>query len=219
MQAVIFDMDGVIVDSEQYWNEQQRAILVAVLPEDAAVTPEELTGLNVMDQYEFLQEQYDVTASKEEYFELYDEKAETVYHDRATLMDGFYDILDLLETRDVKRAIASASFRSWVDMVLDRFDLASRIDMVMTADEVDGDSKPSPDIYLQTAEQLNVAPADCVVVEDSGYGVTAAKHAEMYCIGFRTAHNPEQDLSAADTVVDSPDALYDALQSLAERNE
>ena len=72
----------------------------------------------------------------------------------------------------------------------------------MSADEVGGKGKPAPDIYLYTAGKLQVRPEDCTVIEDSHNGVLSAKSAGMFCIGIRNGFNDEQDISAADLVIE-----------------
>jgi HAD superfamily hydrolase (TIGR01509 family) len=192
-------MDGVIVDSERYWVEEMDAILDEVLDTDE-VTHEDIKGVNVLDQYDQLSADYDVQVSREEYFDRYDRRAETVYTEQASLLDGFRDLLDALADRDVPVAVATSSFPQWIEMVLDRFDLAGRFDAVVSAADLDGPGKPEPDIYEITADRLGVAPTDCVVVEDSPAGVEAATRAGTYTIGYQRDADAEDDLSRADEV-------------------
>lgn len=206
MVAVIFDMDGVIVDSERYWSAVQEDILDEAVDTDA-ITPDDVRGMNVMDQYDHITEEYTVTVSRDGYFDMYDEKAEAVYTEKADLMSGFKDIISQLQEDGVPVALASSSFRHWIQMVLERFDLTDAFTVIASADDIDGRSKPAPDIYLYTAEQMDVDPSECIVVEDSAHGITAARNAGMRCVGFRTEQNQGQDLSHADTIVDGAEEL------------
>ena len=95
-------------------------------------------------------------------------------------------------------------------MVMDKFSLWGAFDVVVSAEEVNGNGKPAPDIYLYTAQQLGVGPGDCVVIEDSKNGVLSARSAGMFCIGLRNGFNEEQDLSAADVVVEGFEELRNA---------
>jgi len=207
MTAAIFDMDGVIVDSEQYWSDEQEAILQETV-ESAAVSPDDLRGMNVMDQYDHLTDRYTVTVEKDVFFEKYDERAAAIYTERADLMPRFTAVVDRLQDAGVAVGLASSSFRDWIEMVLDRFGLHDAFSVVVSAEDIDGRSKPAPDIYRYTAERLGEDPSRCIVVEDSAHGVTAAKDAGMHCIGFRTVHNTHQNLSHADVVVDGADGLF-----------
>lgn len=211
MDALIFDMDGVLVDSEQYWHHEQEKLLADAVEEDT-VTPEDIQGMNPADQYDHLNKEYTVVMSKQRFLEYYHDHAATVYQEKAALLDGARDLLDDVRDHDVRTAIASSSFRTWVEMVADRFDLTPLFDAIVSADSIDGRSKPAPDIYLHAADELGVDPADCVVVEDSEHGVTAAKEAGMTCIGYHPGDS-DHTLDAADTVVDSPAALREAVQA------
>lgn len=211
--AVIFDMDGVIVDSEQYWHEEQEQILAAAVP-DADVAFDEVRGMNVLDQYDHLSQRFDLAVTRDDYFDLYDEKADTVYQEKAELMDGFHDLIALIREHDTKLSICSSSFRRWIGLVLDRFDLDGAFDTVVSAEDIDGQSKPDPHIYRHTADTLDVSPEQCVVIEDSAHGVTAATEAGMYCIGYCTDPDREDDLSHADTIVNGPDELRTAVDRL-----
>lgn len=85
--------------------------------------------------------------------------------------------------------------------MLTRFGLRDAFKAVVSADELDGEGKPSPVIYLRTAQRLDVDPRQCIAVEDSKNGALSAKSAGMYCIGFRNGFNEEQDLSRADMII------------------
>ena len=85
--------------------------------------------------------------------------------------------------------------------MLERFGLRDAFRVVVSADELAGEGKPSPAIYLLTAKRLGVRPDRCIAIEDSQNGVLSAKNAEMFCVGFRNGFNEEQDLSRADVVI------------------
>lgn len=210
VDAVVFDMDGVIVDSEVYWHEAEGSILAEAVP-GAEVDVEEITGMNVLDQYDHLAEEYDMAVSRDAYFDLYDRRAERVYTEKASLMDGFHDLLDALRDRGIAIALVSSSFPHWIDMVLDRFDLRDAFDVVVSAEDIEGPSKPDPHIYEHAADALGIPPERCVAVEDSHHGVVAATRAGMRCIGFRARHNQDTDLTDADAVVNGPGELRERL--------
>jgi HAD superfamily hydrolase (TIGR01509 family) len=212
MDAVLFDMDGVLVDSERFWHAFEDEWVFA---EATAGTPtrEEITGRNYRENYDYLTETYGTTVSKEEYVARYDEHAmEVVYGDGVTLMDGAEELFDDLR-RKVRVAIVSSAPQAWIGVVRDRFDL-DPLDLVLSAEDIDGPGKPEPDVYEHAAAELGVSPGNCVVVEDSHAGVLAATGAGMHCLGYRTAQNQDTDLSAADEVVEGPAELRTALSRL-----
>jgi len=211
MDAVCFDMDGVVVDSEHHWIplENDRIFPTAV---DGSVEAEEISGMNVEDLYDHLDGEYDTTVDATEFVALYDEVAEELYTERVELMEGFHDLFAWLDESDTPVALVSSSPHRWIDLVLDRFDLT--FDVVVSAEDIDGHGKPEPAIYRRAADRLGVGPADCVAVEDSVHGATAAVRAGMYCLGYRGGERSGQDLSPADALVAGPEALRERLEIL-----
>ncbi len=204
MKAVIFDMDGVIVQSEEHWRPAMERILEASVADAESVDPSTLVGINVLEQYDVLAADHDLTVTRDEYFELYDEQAATVLGEQAELLDGFRDLVAELRDRGLRIGLATSSFPGWVDIVMDRFELADGFDAVVTAMDIDGPGKPEPHIYEHTADRLGVDPTEAVVVEDSTNGVLGASRAGAYTIGYQPAGGSDQDHSAADAVAEGP---------------
>jgi HAD superfamily hydrolase (TIGR01509 family) len=202
IQALIFDMDGVIVDSELHWKSLEGYFLRTLIPGWTAADQGRIIGLSLDSLYDLLSMEYGLRGDKEEFLKEYHAIAEGIYTTKVSLTPGFLKLLALLHEKEVPVALASSSPRSWIKLVLDRFDLAADFKVVVSAQEVGGEGKPSPAIYLYTAHKLGVEPGGCVVIEDSRNGVLSARNAGMYCIGFRNGFNDEQDLSAADMVIE-----------------
>ena len=198
MKAVVFDMDGVIVDSEAHWLKQESAFFHAAVPGWSDAHNDRITGLGVEDLYDFLVREFDLAMGKVEFLGHCDETARKVYNERVDCADGFLDLARGLKHRGVRTAIASSAPARWVRMVVDRFELSPLLDTVVTADDVGGKTKPLPDVYLEAAARLGLPPGECLAVEDTAIGLLSAKRAGMRAAGFRTAHNEAQDLSAAD---------------------
>jgi HAD superfamily hydrolase (TIGR01509 family) len=196
MHAALFDMDGVVVDSERYWVPRERT---HILPEtvDADVSVSEITGMNIEDIYDYLHETYPMKVDRAGFLARFDRAAETIYCEEVALMAGFEALLADLREAGWAVALVSSAPVSWIDLVTDRFDLA--FDAVVSADHVER-GKPDPDVYLHAATRLDVAPEACVAIEDSGHGVAAAKAAGMRCLGFLGETNDEETLAAADAV-------------------
>ena len=212
MDAVLFDMDGVLVDSERFWHAFEDDWVFAEATEG---TPErdEITGRNYREIYDYLTEEYGTTVSKEEFIARYDEHAmEVVYGDGVTLMDGAEQLFEDLRG-ECKVAIVSSAPQAWISVVRERFDL-DPLDLVLSADDIDDPGKPEPYIYEHAAAELGFTPEDCVVVEDSYNGVLAASRAGTYVLAYRTPENQDVDHSAADEVVEGPEELRAALSRL-----
>jgi HAD superfamily hydrolase (TIGR01509 family) len=201
MDAVIFDMDGVIVDSEIQWKTLEGYFLQSLIPTWSSSDQDKIIGLGVHDLYTLLIGQYGLQKTKAQFLELYQKMANEIYGQKVSLIVGFSDLLTTLNKNNIPVALASSSPRSWIDIMLRRFGLQSSFKVVVSADELEGEGKPSPAIYLLTAQRLGVSPTSCIAIEDSKNGVLSAKNAGMFCIGFRNGFNEEQDLSKADMII------------------
>ncbi|HET9493139.1 MAG TPA: HAD-IA family hydrolase [Chloroflexia bacterium] len=201
MQAFIFDMDGVIVDSEIHWKSVEGYFLSRVIPGWTEEDQGRIVGISLDNLFTMLRDEYGYSGSREQFLETYHANAHRIYTEKVELLPGFEGLLSLLHENGVMLALASSSPRAWIDLVLERFDLRRAFDVTVSAEEIEGEGKPSPAIYLHTARKLGVDPARCVVVEDSRNGVLSARAAGMYCIGLRNGFNDDQDLSEADILV------------------
>ncbi|WP_415379790.1 HAD family hydrolase [Halosimplex sp. TS25] len=201
MDAVCFDMDGVLVDSEDYWHPHERDdLLPRIGLEDLDL--DEITGMNYREIYDYLVETYEIEMERAAFLGWYDEAATTIYGEEVRLLDGADDLLAALDERGVTIALVSSSPHDWIDLVLDRFDL--EFDAVISADALDGPGKPEPAVYEHAASEIGVDPADAVAVEDSVHGIESASRAGMHVVGFCHGSADETDRSAADYVADSP---------------
>jgi HAD superfamily hydrolase (TIGR01509 family) len=201
MDAVIFDMDGVIVDSEIHWKTTEGFFLQSLIPTWSEQDQDRIIGLGVLDLYALLTNTYHLQKTKEQFLEIYQEMANEIYGQKVSLMEGFAALLNALSNKNIPIALASSSPTSWIDIMLDRFSLRDTFKVVVSADELAGQGKPSPAIYLLTAARLGIRPNRCIAIEDSQNGILSAKNAEMYCVGFRNGFNDEQDLSRADAII------------------
>jgi HAD superfamily hydrolase (TIGR01509 family) len=214
MTAVLFDMDGVLVDSEDYWVRFQREeILPATVP-DAEVDVAETSGMNFREIYDYLESEYGAAVSRAEFVDRFEAAAEEIYTERAELLDGLHDLLAELDERGVPTALVSSSPHDWIDMVLERFDLEGAFDRAISADDVDAASKPAPDVFEFAAAELGVPADECVVVEDSENGIEAGDRAGATVVAYRVAAHGDIDRSGADAVVESPAALRDRVLEL-----
>jgi HAD superfamily hydrolase (TIGR01509 family) len=201
MDAVIFDMDGVIVDSEIHWKTTEGYFLQSLIPTWSMHDQDRIIGLGVLDLYALLVNTYKLQKTKEQFLEIYQEMANEIYGQKVSLIEGFMELLTALNTNSIPVALASSSPTSWINIMLDRFGLRDSFKAVVSADELAGQGKPSPAIYLLAAKHLGVRPGKCIAIEDSKNGVLSAKNASMFCVGFRNGFNDEQDLSKADMII------------------
>jgi HAD superfamily hydrolase (TIGR01509 family) len=199
MDAVVFDMDGVIVDSELQWMLCSRDFFRRILPQWKEEDNREIVGLAVEDLHQWLVEEYSLTQSKADFLKECHEIADVVYKDRTSLTPGIMELLDDLRRSGIPLGLASSSPKAWVDMTLERFSLSSRFAARASADDVSpGRTKPHPDLYQLVIKKLSVRPHFSLAVEDSCRGVRAAKAARLTCAALRNGANDQQDLSEAD---------------------
>ena len=202
--AIIFDMDGVLLDSEsRYVHGDVRMyeqLGLTLTPEDSAG----LLGVNLTSGSQFILDTHpELSLTLDEMKAIYAasllrclEEAEDL-----TLMDGVEEWLSALKAAGVKMAVASSSTADMVDHVVDRFHLRDYMDYVINGAMVQN-GKPDPEIFLKAAAALGVSPDRCAVVEDSAAGIRAAHDAGMYCLAYSGANVHGVDQSAADAVVD-----------------
>ena len=218
MRAVVFDMDGVIVNSESEWKSLAGGYFRELAPAWTHEHDERAVGLGVEDLHRFLVTEFKAKIDLRDFLEECEVTARKVYRERVECADGFLDLARELKHKGVKTAIASSSPDRWVKMVIERFSLSPLLDAVVTADDVGGKTKPLPDIYLEAASRLAVPTVECLAIEDSSIGLLAAKRAGMKAAAFRNGTNDGQDLSLADFELGSFSGLgYDKLVSRLRR--
>lgn len=201
-EAVFFDMDGVVVDSEPHWVEYETEQVFPAI--EGSVTIEEIMGMNVEDLYGYLDHEYTVSIDRSEFLSLYDDVAQQVYA-AADPMPRFDEIIARIE---VPVGLVTSSPTRWIDLVFDRFDLHDTFDVVASAEAVEH-GKPAPDVYLRAASELSVEPSDCLAIEDSTNGVRAASRADMTVVAY--GDPPEEAILTADEVAKNSDALLTTL--------
>ncbi|WP_254864657.1 HAD family hydrolase [Halovivax gelatinilyticus] len=215
MTAVLFDMDGVLVDSEDYWVEFEATELFPDAVPDHDVDLNETSGMNFREIYDYLDDEYGTAISREEWIDRFDEMARDVYTEEVSLLSGLPDLLAALDERNVTVAVVSSSPRAWISLVLDRFDLADEFDAVVSADDIDAASKPAPDVYEHAASVVGEPTADCVAVEDSENGIEAADRAGTTVVAYRIDAHGDLEYERADAVVDDPGELRETVFELS----
>ncbi|EMA05644.1 HAD family hydrolase [Haloferax denitrificans] len=208
--VVLFDMDGVLVDSEQYWHAFEDEWVFADAIESGDPDHEEITGMNFREIYDYLDATYGTTVTKDEFIAAYHENSESVYGEHVVLMDGAEELFSDLRAAGKKLAIVSSAPQDWISTVRERFDL-DPLDLVLSAEDIDDPGKPEPHIYEHAAAEFGVDPEECVVIEDSINGIEAAVRSGAYTIAYRGGENADLDLSRADEIVNGPVELRAAL--------
>lgn len=201
MIYVVFDMDGVLVDSELHWKDVEFEFLQAMVPSWTRACQERIIGMSLVRVHQILVAEHGLAFSKEELLAYYQPKAEEIYLRRVRLFDGVMELLKELQGNHIPLCLASSSPHAWIRLVIDRFDLRRFFSHLVSSDDVSGRGKPQPDIYLHAINLLRADASDCIAIEDSTSGVAAGKAAGLTVVGFRNGHNDAQDLSKADREV------------------
>jgi HAD superfamily hydrolase (TIGR01509 family) len=218
MRAFIFDFDGVIVDSENYWDAFTYDAYKEFIPSFTREYDRKLKGRNVNDIYEMIVRDFGPTLTKAEYMTHVAKLTDKIYNELTQLLPGVHELVALLRSKNIPMGIASSSQTDWIEATLKRLKMESVFTPIVTAQDV-GIGKPDPAVYLEAAKQMGFDPTDCCAIEDSLNGLRAAKAANMTCIGLHhpTGGGHAQDLSAADIEVNSlteiDDAMIDSLVS------
>lgn len=206
--CVIFDMDGVIIDSEPIhitceWKVFK--ILGIKISEDEHHS---MIGMTDRAMWTKLKSKFDLMQSVEELVELkqvlYIEFLKSLTNLRP--ISHIPTLISKLYKENFQIALASSSPRIQIDFILNEFDLKKYFTAIVSGDDVKR-GKPDPEIFLRASELAKVSPPHCIVIEDSNNGVLAAKKAGMKCIGYRNLNSGSQDLSEVDILIDSFDQI------------
>ena len=212
IKAVIFDMDGLLIDSEPLWQEAEIQIFKRV---DITLTRKlclQTKGLRIDEvvNYWFLRYPW-ANLTKKEVEDLIVAKVIELIQLKGEPLAGVNDAVSFVQQKQVKIALASSSSLPIIRAALQKLDLTNIFTKIYSA-ESEAWGKPHPGIYLTTANKLQVAPQNCLALEDSLNGVLAAKSAQMKCIAIPEPlqrHNPK--FAIADTILNSLEELSDSL--------
>lgn len=179
LEAVIFDLDGVIINSEPLWTLAETRVFKTVGVELNPEMCSRTVGLDTMATIQYWHDRF--PWDNKSFFVLYKElmaEIQRCIDESGKLMDGFLDLLQLLTDRQMVMAVASSSPMSLITFVLKKFHLFDFFRIVQSS-ETEEYGKPHPAVYIQAARKLNISPLRCLVFEDSFYGALAAKAARM----------------------------------------
>ena len=177
-QAVIFDLDGSLVDSMWIWKEVDIVFLGQrnlTLPDDLQ---KDIEGMSFSETAVYFKERFKLEESLEEIKEIWNQMAHEFYTTRVPLKKGVKTLLDYCKEKKIKLGIATSNSRHLAQGTIEALGLTSYFDCIMTSCDVNK-GKPAPDVYLATAEKLQVEPKKCLVFEDIVMGILAGKNAGM----------------------------------------
>lgn len=204
MEAVVFDLDGVIVESERIWDEARRELVARTGGTWKEEATRAMMGMSSPEWTRYLHDELGVPLPVEEIGPAVVAEMERRYRERLPLIPGAVEAVRALAA-EWPLGLASSSNRPIIDLVLAEAGIADAFAVTVSSEEV-ARGKPAPDVYLEAARRLGVDPAACVAIEDSTNGIRAAVAAGMTVIATPNAElPPAQDaLDLAAAVVDGP---------------
>jgi HAD superfamily hydrolase (TIGR01509 family) len=207
IRAVVFDLDGVIIESEEIWDEVRRSVAVRYGGRWQPDSTPAMQGMNTSQWSHYLHDVVGVELRPQEIVEAVVGELLDRYRQHLPVLPGAVEAVRALAGR-VKLAVASSSPRRVIGDVLGMSGLAGDFEAVVSSDEVAG-GKPAPDVYLEAARRLYVPPGVCAAVEDSANGIRAARGAGMTVVAVPNRRYPPPDdvLALADIVLDSLEEL------------
>ena len=207
IEAVIFDLDGLLIDSEQVWDDIRREFVAERGGHWRDSAQRDMMGMSSNEWSRYVREELGVDVSAQEISREVAGRVDASYRRHIPLLPGAREAVERIARR-WPLGLATSSNRELIDLVLDHAGLAPFFQATVSSEEV-GRGKPAPDVYLEAARRLGAAPGSCSAVEDSHNGIRAAVSAGMRVIAIpNRLYPPGQDaLDAAAVTVPSLDAL------------
>jgi HAD superfamily hydrolase (TIGR01509 family) len=200
--AVIFDMDGVLVNSEPFYIEVEQTNFRQLGLEISEEEHQTYQGTATDRMWHLIKERHGIEHPVDELVKMTNSLV-TPYFKSLEKMDpmpGVEKLILNLKGKGIPLALASSSYVDVIEIILQKTGLKKYFDVVVSS-QMAGASKPEPDIFLLAAQKLGAQPEKCVVIEDSTNGIAAAKRAGMYCIAFAGPGSELQDQTQADLII------------------
>lgn len=204
IEAVIFDMDGVIIDSEHLWRKAEKKVFAQLGIELDEELGWQASGLDAKETVEYWMRHYaadghDVAQAAKEI----EVEAAQLMVSEGKAKEGVRRVLDFLKNKNLRIGLASSAPQFLIEAIVKHLEIESYFEILHSSEhEIAG--KPHPAVYLSTAAQLGVAPARCLAFEDSMYGVQSAKNAGMSCVAIPYPQLASKDgFSIADAKISS----------------
>ena len=189
MQPIVFDMDGVLVDTEQAWHDVRRDLTAEHGGTWHARANGDMQGLSTAEWTEYMVRDLGVALDAGEIARRVTAELDRRYHAEPPFLPGAIDTVRRLAASGRRLAVASSSPRTIIDALLDAGGITESFAVVLSSEEVER-GKPSPDVYLEAARRLGVEASACLAVEDSSNGLRAAAAAGMEVYAIPNPHEP-----------------------------
>jgi HAD superfamily hydrolase (TIGR01509 family) len=214
MRAVVFDLDGVLVDSEHLWDRARRELVAERGGRWRDGATQDMMGMSSPEWSRYLHDELGVELEPTEISADVVRRLEVLYREELPLLPGAREAV-LAAAQRWPLGLASSANREIIDLVLELAELEDAFTATVSSEEV-AHGKPAPDVYLEAARRLGVAAADCTAVEDSSNGLRSAAAAGMTVVALPNPRFPPaaDALALATVVIGSLDELEPVLRSL-----
>jgi len=210
-KALIFDMDGTIINSEHIWQQATRDLIeskgINLSDKEHELFNQQLKGLAIRGSCSIIKEQHNLPHDLEELMREKKQRAFDLYKHGITFIEGFQDFHKKVLSHNLKTAIATSADDMTLHAATHALHLRNYFgEHIYGISCVNDVYKPAPDIYLYAANKLGIHPWECIAIEDSHFGVKAAVSAGMFCIGINTSKN-RNALKEANIIVEGYDEI------------
>lgn len=216
LKAVIFDMDGVIIDSEPLHHKAYHAMFDEVGITVSDELYQSLTGKSTINVCKQLIDKFGILETPEEMAVIKRRHFDVIFETDKTfdLINGVRALIENYHENGLTLVLASSATMRTIDRIFDRFDLNKYFKAKLSGAELK-DSKPHPEIFIKATAATGFTREECIVIEDATNGIKAAKSAGIYCIAFDSEHSKNQDYSKADLVIkDFQNIHFDLLNTI-----
>lgn len=215
IEAIIFDMDGLLIDSEPFWQQAEMEVFAEVGLHLTSELCQQTMGLRIDEVVDYWYQQFPWdNPPPEQIAEQIVQRVIQLIQTEGQARRGVYSIFDFLQQTNLPVALASSSHYTLIEAVIQRLELAHCFDLIHSATS-ESYGKPHPAVYLTTAEKLGVEATHCLALEDSFNGVLSAKAARMICFAIPEGYpNPDPKFIIADQMFPSLVEVKTALVEL-----
>ncbi len=202
-KGILFDMDGVLVDSEPLFHKAVNIVVeqCGAAPITEAENSRYLLGTTVAETWVRVKELRGIPQAPTELLSIYNAVVQEVLRSDLTPRPGVRALIAEAQRRGLPIAVASSSLREWVNLKLSVIGLTGAFPVALGGDDVEN-GKPAPDIYIKAARLIGLEAAECVAIEDSPVGLAAASASGAYTVCTLTDSTRHLDLSAADVIIE-----------------
>lgn len=202
IKAVVFDMDGLMLNTEDIFDISGRQLLERRGMQMTKEIHHSMLGRRPDEAFQALKDLTGITDSIDDLQQETKQLFADVAKHHLNTMPGLFELLDRIEALGIPKAVATSSPRAYLQDMLNQFELLPRFQFALTAEDVTH-GKPHPEIYQQAMQQLNIQPAETLVLEDSETGTKAAAAAGAFAVSVPNQHTAAGDFSMASLVVTS----------------